>query len=214
MSKRIIESDDEDDCRIISKTSIQEKKQKTIANNMQSQPESAIVAELKAITNDKESWVMRYEEKMEQLSVLKYRFKLLEEDYDSLNIKYKKLASKNDSLIAENARQIKDYNILEGNKTLQEEQSKKEMEIARKDWEKKENSLKEQIAKLNSNTVQCLTCLSTLSELKENGINIVVTKCGHLFCADCIFNWWEVENKRTCPSGCGAKRANPTVMYL
>ena len=112
---------------------------------MQSQQESAIVAELKAITNDKESWVMRYEEKMEQLSVLKYRFKLLEEDYDSLNIKYKKLASKNDSLIAENARQLKDYNILEGNKTLQEEQCKKEMETARKDWEKKENSLKEQI---------------------------------------------------------------------
>ena len=47
-------------------------------------------------------------------------------------------------------------------------------ERIRLDEVKTENSLKETTVKSNANTVKCLTCLTTLSELKEGDVDILV----------------------------------------
>lgn len=105
MSKNKMESDSEDEYNSASITSQhQSKRQKAMALSRQNQPD--IDAELKAITDDTESWVRRYEEKSEKLSVLSYKYELLKKECE-------KLASHIDSLLNESTRKKINNNVFD-----------------------------------------------------------------------------------------------------
>ena len=93
MSKDKMESESEDEYTIASITSLhQSKRQKDMKLSRQNQAD--ILAELKAATDEKESWFRRYEEKSDKLSVLSYKYDLLKKECE-------KLASQIDSLSSE-----------------------------------------------------------------------------------------------------------------
>ena len=75
----------------------------------------------------------------------------------------------------------------------------------RKELENKEKLLNERIIDLNReiNSVQCMSCLKTMYQLKADEITMKITKCGHLFCSNCLINWRDRKGKYSCPSECG-----------